>query len=76
MTEAESTQEAREQLDREWGVHWDSDATHLLEKSPSSILRMRYLQVQLRSTQHASPLLPAAAHPPWLPHRCDASGAA
>ena len=32
------------QLEAEWGAHWDGDVPFVLEKSPSSILRLRFLQ--------------------------------
>ena len=39
-----ATAEAAAQLDQEWGAHWSADASLVLEKSPSSLLRMRFLQ--------------------------------
>ena len=39
-----ATAESAAQLDAEWGAHWSSDAAFVLEKSPSSMLRMRLLQ--------------------------------
>lgn len=36
--------ESAAKLEAEWGAHWEGDAPFVLEKSPSSILRMRFLQ--------------------------------
>ena len=38
------SEQSAAQLEEEWGVHWDQDAPLVLEKSPSSLLRMRFLQ--------------------------------
>ena len=32
------------QLDAEWGAHWEAGTQFVLEKSPSSLLRTRFLQ--------------------------------
>ena len=44
LTEDAAQPEHAAQLEGEWGLHWQSDARCVLEKSPSSILRTRYLQ--------------------------------
>ena len=46
LTEASdlATEESAAQLRAEWGAHWDESASWLLEKSPSSLLRTRFLQ--------------------------------
>ena len=39
-----ATLEKAAQLEREWGAHWDAGSSIVVEKSPSSLLRMRLLQ--------------------------------
>ena len=46
MTEAHAlaTPASRARLEAEWGAHWDASKGVLLEKSPSNLLRARFLQ--------------------------------
>ena len=46
LTEASelATPESAAQLQQEWAAHWEGDAPFVLEKSPSSLLRTRFLQ--------------------------------
>ena len=39
-----ATSESAVQLEQEWGRHWEAGSRFVLEKSPSSLLRMRFLQ--------------------------------
>lgn len=39
-----ATETHRQQLEREWGEHWDLSKPYLLEKSPPNLIRSRFLQ--------------------------------